>query len=331
MDTPPDAIGQSPRVVAVTSADVARHAGVSRGAVSQILNGHGARFAPTTRAKVEKVAHELGYAPSFAGRTLARGRSDVVVVLVPRTTFGGHLQTILETMGEVLARSGLVLVTRYSTAGADSLDHVLAALQPVAVLPIATLGPEQHDVLRRRGTPTVGTTPVPGSRDLNWQIGGLQARHLAERGYRHLAFADLTDARQNVYSPTRVAGFREACADLGYPPPTISALPLDADAMIGFLRTLEPSTGVACYNDDVALVLLSAAQHLGVEVPRQLGLVGVDDTPLGRAVLPRITSVGYDAELIARGLVRAILATVGAPPNEDLPAVEVTLAQGGTT
>lgn len=331
MEAPRTPAVGSQRVGAVTSADVARQAGVSRGAVSQILNGRHSRFAASTRARVEKAALELGYTPSFAGRTLARGRSDVVVALVPRTTFGGHLQTMLETMGEELARRGLVLVTRYSTAGAESLDRLLAALQPVAVLPISALEPEQHEVLHRRGTPTVGSAPPPGPPDLNWRIGDLQARHLVAHGYRHLAFADLTDARQNVYGPARVAGFRAACDDLGLSEPAIRALPLAAAPMIDYLRGLEPSTGIACYNDEVALVLLSAAHHLGVEVPRRLGLIGVDDTALGRAVLPRITSVGYDAELIARRLVQAILATVGATQDETLPPVKLTVAQGGTT
>ena len=70
----------------VTSADVARHAGVSRSTVSQILNGHERRFPARTRDRVQAAASELGYQPSAAGRALVRGASDIVVALIPDMT-----------------------------------------------------------------------------------------------------------------------------------------------------------------------------------------------------------------------------------------------------
>ncbi len=118
---------------------MARLAGVSRGAVSQILNGHGGRFAAATRERVLEAARALAYEPSLAGRTLARGKSDVVVAVVPHTTFGANLQDILEVMTDELARNGLMLVTRFSTSDVTSFDGFIAAVQPVAVVTMAEL------------------------------------------------------------------------------------------------------------------------------------------------------------------------------------------------
>ena len=81
----------------VTSDDVARAAGVSRPAVSQILNGRG-RFAPETIRRVEEMAAAMNYRPSAAARTLATGTSDLVVALVPNTTFGTNLQDVIDVL-----------------------------------------------------------------------------------------------------------------------------------------------------------------------------------------------------------------------------------------
>ena len=114
-----------------------------------------------------EAARALAYEPSLAGRTLARGKSDVVVAVVPHTTFGANLQDILEVMTEELARNGLMLVTRFSTSDVTSFDGFIAAVQPVAVVTMADLADDHLDVLRLRRAPLVGaagTTDENGDR-----------------------------------------------------------------------------------------------------------------------------------------------------------------------
>ena len=319
-----------------TSADVARLAGVSRGAVSQILNGHGGRFAAATRERVLDAARTLAYEPSLAGRTLARGKSDVVVAVVPHTTFGANLQDILEVMTDELARNGLMLVTRFSTPDVASFDGFIAAVQPVAVVTMADLAEDHLDVLRSRRARLVGAADTSNENtDANRTghdlVGALQARHLFDRGHRNLAYAHLKDRRQNLYGQPRFDGFRGACNELGLPEPDVIDLAIDSDEAIARLRKLDGSTAIACYNDDVALTLLSAGQHLGIAVPAGLALVGVDNTALGRAAFPRLSTIGYEADAIARMLTHRVLSTVGmavpAPPAS--PRYEII--QGGTS
>jgi DNA-binding LacI/PurR family transcriptional regulator len=315
-----------------TSADVARLAGVSRGAVSQILNGHGGRFAAATRERVLEAARALAYEPSLAGRTLARGKSDVVVAVVPHTTFGANLQDILEAMTEELARNGLMLVTRFSTSDVTSFDGFIAAVQPVAVVTMADLADDHLDVLRLRRAPLVGaagTTDEKGAgHDL---IGALQARHLFDRGHRRLSYAHLKDRRQNLYGQPRYEGFRTTCDQLGLPEPDIIELAIDSEEATAHLRKLGRSTAIACYNDDVALTLLSAGQHLEIAVPADLALIGVDNTALGRAAFPRLTTIGYDTDEIARMLTHRVLSTVGVSVPSPPAPPRFEIIQGGTS
>ncbi len=139
-----------------TSADVARLAGVSRGAVSQILNGHGGDSRQPHASGSWRLRAPWRTSHPWPAETLARGKSDVVVAVVPHTTFGANLQDILEVMTDELARNGLMLVTRFSTSDVTSFDGFIAAVQPVAVVTMADLADDHLDVLRSRRAPLVG-------------------------------------------------------------------------------------------------------------------------------------------------------------------------------
>ena len=314
-----------------TSADVARLAGVSRGAVSQILNGHGARFASATRDRVLDAARVLAYEPSLAGRTLARGRSDVVVAVVPHTTFGSNLQDILEVMTDELARHGLMLVTRFSTSNVASFDAFIAAVQPVAVVTMAKLSDDHLHVLQTRRAQLVGAAESTEDHGVGQDvIGTLQAAHLIERGYRQLTYAHLKDRRQNLYGQSRYAGFRAVCEQFNLPEPRVVELGIDAEEATAVLMRFHSPGGIACYNDDVALALLFAAQRMSLKVPDDLALVGVDNTPIGGAVFPRLTTVGYDHAAIANMLTGQVLSTIGVDPPARI-APDFTIIQGGTS
>ena len=320
----------------VTSADVARVAGISRGAVSQILNGQGERFLPATRERVLEAARALAYEPSSAGRTLARGTSDVVVAVIPHTTFGGNLQDILDVLTERLAEHGLLLVARFSTAGTRTFDRFVASLRPAAVISLGRLPPEALDALRKRGVVFVGPSGPEAEREAGHAtLGGLQAQHLHARGHDRLCYALLRDGRDDVYGPARLYGFQQACADLGLPPPDLLEVRPGADASTSDaqLADLGQPLGIGCYNDDVALTLLSCAARLALRLPDELALIGVDHTPLGQAVSPRLSTIAYDAAVVAEVIAHRVLSAIRArsAPGESSPATEYRVVQGETT
>ena len=102
-----------------TSADVASHAGLSRSTVSQILNGREHLFSADTIARVRASAAELGYRPSLAGRTLARGTSDIVITLLSNVTFNPRLRELVDT---ITASPASVSRIRSSHQGARSRE-----------------------------------------------------------------------------------------------------------------------------------------------------------------------------------------------------------------
>lgn len=315
-----------------TSKDVADRAGVSRSTVSQILNGRSGLFTDDTKAKVERAVAELGYQPSAAGRALARGSSDIVIALIPDTTFGHNLQDIYGPLTDELARRGLILVLRLSNHTEDALDRLVVGMKPRAILTITSLPEQQRALLVRRGVEVI--EPSDGdAHDVNAHIGAMQADHLISRGYRRLAFAHLVDTRSDPFGGARQEAFTEQCRTAGLDAPRILRLGVTPEEAVAALDDLEgPGAAVACYNDEVAAALLYAAREREWQVPRDLAVIGMDNTPLSRLTAPPLTTMGYDPALATQASLRTLLARLDRSEEggHDF-ALEVTLVQRSTT
>lgn len=315
----------------MTSADVARAAGVSRGAVSQILNGRGDRFAAATRDRVLQAASSLAYEPSAAARTLARGRSDLVVLLVPYTTFGNNLQDIVDQLSGELARYACTVIVHFSGADAAALDRLLAQLDPLALLPLGPLTEEERSVSVARAVPIAQAARGPVESP-NRAIGALQAEHLMARGHTTFAFAQLEDVRHDVYSQERLAGFTDRLRQAGGPQPRVVSVALDPDAADAVLEQLgTPPVAVACYNDEVAVALTAAAGRRSWSLPGDLAVIGVDRIPLAQLLSPRITSVAIDPSQVARNFLEDMVATLGLGPSGPPTPIAAVVVQGETT
>lgn len=314
------------------SQDVADRAGVSRSTVSQILNGRADLFTDETQARVAEAVAELGYEPSSAGRTLARGSSDIVIALIPDTTFGRNLQDIYGALTDELATRGLTLVLRLSDDSPGSLDKLVVSLKPRAVLTLISLPDDQRQLLVRRGVELIEPDESDAA-NVNAQIGGLQARHLIARGHRRLAYAHLRDARSDLFGGARERTFIAACRSQGLDEPRILHLDISAEDARSALDDLG-STGyaVACYNDDVATALLFAATERGWRIPQDLALVGMDNTPLSRLTVPPLTTMGYDPTQATQASLQTLLNRLDKRDDrENLIGLRLDLIQRATT
>lgn len=302
-----------------TSSDVARRAGLSRTTVSQILNGNVASFPQETRDRVSSAAAELNYRPSRAGRALATGVSDMVVVAIPDTTFGPHLQNAVDQITEASAVLGMSVVVRF--AGRDTTATLTSVLdlRPMAVIDFGVFTPEQGRTLEASGSRLVPSIPEAGwyaTDELDLLIGRLQVREAIRCGKRPAIYAQLEDSRSAPYGEFRLHGVRAECDDLGLPAPVVIRVQLEVDSATDALRAALPAAGeddvaVCAYNDDVAIAVIAAARGLELGVPTQLGVIGVDHTKLGQLVFPRLTTVHIDLPRIVDGFLRRLASIRG--------------------
>ncbi|MFI2752171.1 LacI family DNA-binding transcriptional regulator [Cellulomonas sp. P22] len=316
----------------VTSADVARESGVSRTTVSYVLNAtQGVHISAATRERVRETAERLGYAPSAAARTLRTGRSDLVLCVLPDWPIGPVVDSLLELLAAELGGRGLAVLVHHGR-GRRPLAELWRSVTPRAVVGFTEFAPEDERAMRQAGIQVVGTELETDPRDpgahavSQVRIGRLQVAHLADRGHRRIAYAAPTDQRLADFTTGRLQGARLECGARGLPEPVVREVDLDpgaaAVAVRGWREVDTPVTGVAAYNDEVALAVLAGLRAVGLRVPQDVGVIGVDDVPAARLAVPALTSVSQGIEAQALYLSAAVLAAIdGAAEPAPFPAV----------
>jgi DNA-binding LacI/PurR family transcriptional regulator len=308
----------------VTSADVARLAGVSRATVSYVLNDTPRQtISANTRTRVLEAAASLGYAPSAAARTLRTGRSDVVLCLLPDWPIGDEVGNMLGNLSTELARSGLTFVVHPGNREDRPISEIWKAITPAAVIAFADFSPEEIAAMRSAGVALVvallGREPQDG-RELEVPqqlVGRRQAEHLAAAGHRRIGYAFPDDERLRIFAEPRLAGVRAACLRQGIDEPARETVALDAGQAADSVRRWRAAgvTAVCAYNDEVALAVLAGARLLGLDVPADLALIGVDDIPSARLAAPPLTTITTDQRKVAAHLCATVLAAMSGNPG----------------
>lgn len=304
----------------ITSADVARRAGVSRATVSYVLNATpGQSISPATRDRVLEAAAGLGYAPSAAARTLRTGRSDVVLCLLPDWPIGNEVGNMLGNLSTELARAGLTFVAHPGSREDRPIAEIWKAITPAAVLSFTDFSEEETEAMRAAGVALVvvlfGRAGRHG-RELQVPqrlIGCRQAEHLAGTGHERLGYAYPDDPRLQIFAEPRLAGIRSVAVT----EPVVRTVPLDVPQAAAAVARwcADGVTGICAYNDDVALAVLAGARSLGLAAPTDLAVIGVDDIPAARLAVPPLTTVTTDQRMLATHLSTTVVAAVGGRPT----------------
>ncbi len=298
--------------------DVAEHAGVSVGTVSNALN-HPDKVSPAARARIQAAIAALGYVRNDAARVLRAGRSSTIglVVLDVRNPFFTDLARGAE---DEAARHGLSVILgnadEQSSREAGYLD--LFEEQRVRGVLISPYGSVDTRLqrLRERGIGAVLVDRRSGDRrfssvSVDDVAGGrIAAEHLLAIGRRRIAFVG--GPENIVQVADRLAGAREAVAAVPGArlevAPTAALTVLEGRRVGAALLAGERPDAVLAANDLVATGLLQALVMDGsVHVPDDIALIGYDDIDFASSAIVPLSSVRQPAELIGRTAVRILL------------------------
>lgn len=307
----------------ITGADVARVAGVSRATVSYVLNDTPGQTIPEeTRLKVRAAADQLGYVPHMAGRTLRRGRSDLVVLVLPNWPMGPVVGEMIEELSAAAAARRHTLAILRESEGPEALGTVIRTLAPAAIIRLDELPPAIRRVAEAGNIPVVAALhaqgPAEGLADLGdsqRRVGHLQVQHLAARGHRHIAILSPADERVRVFGDARRAGAVEACMELGLDTPPWAQLPLDRAQLREAALQWRASgiTAVCAYNDEWAMGLLSGMAMAGLSAPGDLAVIGCDDVPTAQVATPPLTTIRQDMRTYTARAMDEVARLLGEP------------------
>lgn len=302
--------------------DVARHAGVSAGTVSNVLNRPSYVNSATRQRVLESIA-TLSFVPQATARQYRPGRERTLGLAL--ADMGNPFFVDVALGAEAAAKElgvGVVIVHNGEDPSREEQNLDLLVQQRVhgiMITPVDERNPRLEQLVER-SVPMVFVDRISGDRPCCWLAtddhkgGQLAGEHLLSRGHRHIAFVgDLAISRQVEF---RHQGLVDAVESAGLSPTLVEVIPAPAwkiadGRAVGLeLARRQPEdrpTAVFCANDMLALGLLQELVLHGVRVPEDIAIVGFDDLAWAGAATVPLTSVRQPRDLLGRTAVRMIL------------------------
>ncbi|TDQ57942.1 LacI family transcriptional regulator [Mesocricetibacter intestinalis] len=294
----------------VTIRDVARQAGVSVATVSRVLNN--ASASQKARAAVQNAVEKLGYSPNANAQALALQNTDTIGVVVTDVSdpFFAILVKAVDQVAAEYDKSILIgigyhqaekerkaiemllrkrcscLVVHAKALDEDSLKAYLNNVPGMVIINRTIAGYENRCVSldNRRGTFLATETLI---RLGHQRIGYIGSNHL------------INDEIE------RRAGYLAALEHYGLPnidDAIVQSSPYfegGEEAMINLLSYHSDLTAVVAYNDSMAAGALSVLNENNIRVPEQFSIIGFDDMPIARYLIPKLTTIRYPIDLMA--------------------------------
>ncbi len=318
-----------------TIKDVAERAKVSTATVSYVLNGTGT-VTEATRQRVLAAIAELNYQPNYAARSL-RSRSRTLGVVLPLLVARLEdpvLAELLSGISEAAAAQGHYLLM--ATAAGDQNEAELAAqlmrtgrVDGVVLLDVLVDDERVRYLHAQRmpfvcaGTPPEGL-PCPFVRVDGRGGAQLAMQHLLGLGHRRIGLIMLPSEFSD--SEPRYQGYVDAL--------TAAKLEIDPTLLVEAGRTQEdgiaamqelldlpqPPTAVLACSDELAFGAMHALRDAGLDIGRDISLVGFDDVPMAAHTHPPLTTLRYPRHAMGVQLAQALIALIAdrQPPGVTL-------------
>lgn len=305
----------------ITMTEIARLTHVSQPTVSRVLNGS-QTVAPEIRERVLACAKEHDYQLNALAKGLQGSRTQLLGVLVTDISNGffADLAKQIETAARKQGYSIILFNSDYNPQSEQEYLDVVRRYRVDGVLavPIRETSAEWREYVKKLDVPIITVTRRAEGLDSVYvdhaQAGAMVAAHLLERGFRRFLFIG------KDYDG-KYAGFRRALAGRGFGPQVTNVVYQDDAqlnrALAAWLRQGTDRGAVFAGNDIYALRVLDALRRLGVSVPAEIGVIGFDDTSIGRYLNPRLSSVSQPIAQMAQDAVARLLDRVEHPGRRD--------------
>ena len=316
--------------MAVTSEEIARRCGVSRGTVDRALHGRDG-VSRRTRERILEAAEELGYRPHALARSLVLGRTLTIgmVTLDLRNSFISELVSYSEVHARKHGYFTYVTNTgNDASVEVDCINHLVD--RKVDGIIVQSVHPTK-DYARWLTDLPVPVVAIGNRISANVPFVGIDDRaaaydatsHIRMRGYERIAL---------VCPPLRHIGSENIDAQeqryLGFLDFHHSNEALDDDPVVIRSKDLRCVTDIAranlprrtaffCTSDIFALEVLSVLRDSGLGIPGDVGVMGFDNIAPLRYVRPKLTTVDQEVEEISRAAIDQLVALMN---NESVPA-----------
>ncbi|PYZ94183.1 LacI family transcriptional regulator [Salipaludibacillus keqinensis] len=306
--------------MSITIKDVAKHAGVSIATVSRIVNNQPG-FGKKTKEKVLKSIEELGYTPNAIARGLVGRETRTIGVLLPKVS-GLFASKLLEGIETTARKEGYSVFVCHTDSKEDRSIQDLQVLKEKQVDGMIyasdQLSLAQGQLLEAMTCPIVFvstqslTHPFPYVKVDDYQAAYDGTSYLLTKGHEQIAFIG-GEQDDLIAGKPRDKGFRQAMKDHGMP--INEALMVYGDfrfqsgkkGLRQLLAAKTPFSAVFASSDEMAVGVLSEAYDKGISVPKDLAVLGYDNTMAAEMAIPPLTTIAQPLDDMGKQAVTLLL------------------------
>lgn len=305
---------------AATIHEVARHAGVSPMTVSRVVNGN-SNVRPATRDLVMQAVRDLDYTPNPAARQLAAA-PGMRIALIFTNPSAAYLSELVVGALRGASRAAVQLVVEAwdpSDVEAERLAARALAKSVAGVILPPPLCESEAVVseLADAGVPTVAIASGRSRDEIScvriddYRASREMTAYLVSLGHQRIGYIK-GDPNQTA-SARRLEGYRAAldAAGIGFDPKLVEqgyfTYRSGLDAAERLLAKRRAPTAIFASNDDMAAAAVSVAHRRGLDVPRDLSVVGFDDSSAATTVWPELTTIRQPIASMADSAIDTLL------------------------
>ncbi|GAC15312.1 LacI family DNA-binding transcriptional regulator [Aliiglaciecola lipolytica] len=283
--------------------EVAKLAGVSVSTVSRVLNGR-STVNQQLKAKVDNAISLLSYSPNSVARSLASSRSNSVGILVSEINshfFCNMLTAVELTLRQANKHSIITVGHNDLEQEQEGVDFLIGRNCDALILHVEALTDDMLRKVNRDNTPiALINRVVPGMEEacisLDNELGGyLGTRHLIESGHTKIAY--IAGPTSKVDANQRLAGHKRALKEAGLKIDQnlfYQGNYLESDGVDGLTELLKDNkefTALVCANDWMASGAITCARDMGLDLPKDLSIIGYDNDLLAHLLYPQLTTL----------------------------------------
>ncbi|BBH24444.1 LacI family transcriptional regulator [Paenibacillus baekrokdamisoli] len=308
--------------------DVAKLADVSPATVSRVLN-NSSLVTKKTAERVLQAIEELNYHPNAAAKHLRSQRTRTIGVIIQDINIAYFAEIIKGIQNTAYALNYKVIVCDSDNKPEKEQDY-LGLLKnrtvDALILVSSTLRDELLTELADNGHKigligrSIDHDSIPCCLTDNVKFSTDVIRHFLDQGHRHIAY--INGYPEIVDSYERLEGYMKALKERRIPffPELIECGDFSEEggysATKRLLRKNIPFTAVYAANDEMALGVLKACREMGISIPEQLAIVGVDNNRITEYVTPSLSTVNQPKFQLGALLTEKIIAQLGDEPDK---------------
>lgn len=317
------------RVRRATIKDVAARVGVSPMTVSRAINGRGG-ISPKTKAAVMAAAEALAYRPNAAARSLVTSAELRIGVIYSNRSAAFMSEFLMGVFEEADSRGARLVILRTPKGKHPSAkalkDFIASGLSGVLLTPPLGDSVALLRLFAEAHLPTATVGAYAAQSTISVRINDRQAayemsRHLLDLGHRRIGF--IVGNPDQAASAERMAGFYEAVREFDDVETYIAQGDFSFASGLAAAKQLldrnPPPTAIFASNDDMAAAVVSVAHRRHLDVPRQLTVVGFDDTMSAVTLWPPLTTVHQPVRKLGAEALRLLAGLFSTPADQVKP------------